>query len=162
MQHNWHSMGRLLTAVPLGLGLTSPVLQTQVGRLAWWVWLLGMLVVVFIGVAWALLEESAQIAESEATDSGAPSRTVAQPVRLAAAALEAGGVTRPDDLELVKGIGPKIAAVLRAAGIMTFAQLADAEIGQLQALLHEDRFALADPTTWPEQARRLARELASR
>jgi hypothetical protein len=45
---------------------------------------------------------------------------------------------------------------------MTFTQLAEAEVGQLQALLFEDRFALANPTTWPEQARRLAQELASK
>jgi predicted flap endonuclease-1-like 5' DNA nuclease len=36
-----------------------------------------------------------------------------------------------DDLEVVEGIGPKIAGVLREAGINTFAQLAAADIAQL-------------------------------
>jgi hypothetical protein len=42
IQHDWHSMGRLLAVVPLGLGLASPAQQSQVGRPPWWVCLLGL------------------------------------------------------------------------------------------------------------------------
>ena len=58
-----------------------------------------------------------------------------------------------DDLELIEGIGPKIASVLTAAGIVTFADLAAAEIGQLTEILQQEpNLRLADPSTWSEQA----------
>lgn len=61
---------------------------------------------------------------------------------------------KPDDLKKIEGIGPKIASVLAKAGIETFAQLAEAEVSRLQAILDEQpRLRLADPTTWPQQAR---------
>jgi ribosomal protein L30 len=59
---------------------------------------------------------------------------------------------KPDDLEIVEGIGPKIAATLQAAGISTFAQLAAADVTQLAQILREANVRLADPTTWPQQA----------
>ncbi len=62
----------------------------------------------------------------------------------------------PDDLTRLEGIGPKIAAVLQAAGITTFAQLADSEVDQIKQILEgsDPRLArLADPSTWPRQAR---------
>jgi len=58
-----------------------------------------------------------------------------------------------DDLELIEGIGPKIATVLKAAGIVTFADLAAADTSRLVAILQqESNLRLADPATWPEQA----------
>jgi ribosomal protein L30 len=58
-----------------------------------------------------------------------------------------------DDLELIEGIGPKIAAVLQAAGIVTFADLAAADTGRLAEILEQEpNLRLADPSTWPEQA----------
>jgi predicted flap endonuclease-1-like 5' DNA nuclease len=58
-----------------------------------------------------------------------------------------------DDLEIIEGIGPKICAVLNEAGITTFAQLAAMTPEQIHELLHAQNLRLADPTTWPEQAR---------
>lgn len=58
-----------------------------------------------------------------------------------------------DDLEQIEGIGPKIASVLKAAGIATFADLAAADTDHLTEILaKEPNLRLADPTTWPEQA----------
>jgi predicted flap endonuclease-1-like 5' DNA nuclease len=60
-----------------------------------------------------------------------------------------------DDLKLIEGIGPKISSVLQAAGITTFAQLADTPAGRIEQILEEESprlRRLADPTTWPEQA----------
>jgi len=69
------------------------------------------------------------------------------------------GDTAPDvyDLERIEGIGPRIGAALREAGIRTFRQLADAEITTLQAALERAglRFAPSLPT-WSRQARLLA------
>jgi large subunit ribosomal protein L21 len=59
-----------------------------------------------------------------------------------------------DDIELIEGIGPKIAQVLAAGGITTFAQLADAKPEAMTEMLKASggRFGLANPASWPEQA----------
>ena len=59
-----------------------------------------------------------------------------------------------DDLEKIEGIGPKIAEVLAAAGIATFAQLAEAAPEQIREILDNagSQFAAHDPATWPKQA----------
>lgn len=59
-----------------------------------------------------------------------------------------------DDLEKIEGIGPKIAEVLTAAGIATFAQLAEAAPEQIREILDNagSQFAAHDPATWPKQA----------
>ncbi len=61
---------------------------------------------------------------------------------------------KADDLELIEGIGPKIAEVLTAAGIVTFADLAAASAEKVKEILDasEGSFNAADTTTWPEQA----------
>lgn len=60
---------------------------------------------------------------------------------------------KPDDLTIIEGIGPKINQVLHAAGIQSLSQLSDSEIGQLKAILLAAGVRLADPTTWPVQAK---------
>jgi predicted flap endonuclease-1-like 5' DNA nuclease len=68
---------------------------------------------------------------------------------------EAEEPDEPDDLKRIEGIGPKISGVLYEAGISTYAQLADADEGQLENILREADprlLRLAKPTTWPEQA----------
>lgn len=63
---------------------------------------------------------------------------------------------KPDDLKRIEGIGPKIASVLQAAGVMTFSQLADTDVEQLSQILEDADprlLRLADPSTWPQQAR---------
>jgi hypothetical protein len=60
---------------------------------------------------------------------------------------------RPKDLEKVEGIGPKIAALLVANGILDLSDLAAMPAAQIKQILSTNaRFAIADPTTWPEQA----------
>ena len=60
-----------------------------------------------------------------------------------------------DDLKLVEGIGPKIAELLVAGGIDTFAKLADTDADKIKAILEDagSNFASHDPTTWPQQAK---------
>ena len=59
----------------------------------------------------------------------------------------------PDNLRRIEGIGPKISSVFQATGITTFAQLAATDVSQLRQILTEAGLAaLADPSTWPEQA----------
>ena len=61
----------------------------------------------------------------------------------------------PDDLRKIEGIGPKIAGILNESGLVTFAQLAEADVARLRQILKEagSRYGLANPETWPEQAR---------
>lgn len=58
-----------------------------------------------------------------------------------------------DDLSIVEGIGPKINSVLHEAGIRTFSQLSEATPERLEEILRGQGLRLANPETWPEQAR---------
>jgi predicted flap endonuclease-1-like 5' DNA nuclease len=60
---------------------------------------------------------------------------------------------KPDDLSIVEGIGPKINQVLHAAGIQSLFQLSESEVAALKEILAAAGLKLADPTTWPQQAR---------
>ena len=70
------------------------------------------------------------------------------------ATAEADEPPASDDLTRIEGIGPKIAGLLNAAGIHTWAQLAEAEVATLQKVLDEagPRYRIHDPATWPQQA----------
>ncbi|MGE0311974.1 MAG: helix-hairpin-helix domain-containing protein [Lautropia sp.] len=103
---------------------------------------------------------------SDATASGAAASDApaSRPVAPAAAAAESATVPatepgRPDDLTKVEGIGPKIAGLLKDAGIGSFAALANAPVPTLRQVLGDagQRFAMHDPSTWPEQASLAAR-----
>ncbi|WKK57991.1 MULTISPECIES: 50S ribosomal protein L17 [unclassified Sphingobacterium] len=63
-------------------------------------------------------------------------------------------VAKADDLTIVEGIGPKIAEVLTAAGIATYAELAKTDAEKVKEILTEagSNFNTADPSTWAEQA----------
>ncbi len=59
-----------------------------------------------------------------------------------------------DDLTLIEGIGPKIAELLNAAGIVTFGDLAKAKPAAIKTTLEAagKRYQMHDPATWPKQA----------
>ena len=72
-----------------------------------------------------------------------------------AAALAAGFKVRGmDDLEIVEGIGPKIAELLNADGIHYFIELAQSSTARIQGILDRagPNYRLARPDTWPQQA----------
>ena len=83
------------------------------------------------------------------------SPTVEVPSRSAGISL-ADQSRRPhgNDLELVEGIGPKIAELLNNHAIHGLADLAATPVDRIREILGAGgrRFRLADPTTWPEQA----------
>lgn len=58
-----------------------------------------------------------------------------------------------DDLVIIEGIGPKVAAILKQNGIHTFAQLADAAIPVLQKILADNGLGFLKPDSWPAQSR---------
>ncbi|MFZ2486727.1 MAG: helix-hairpin-helix domain-containing protein, partial [Anaerolineae bacterium] len=59
-----------------------------------------------------------------------------------------------DDLTLIAGIGPRVAAILESNGISSYARLARSNADHLRAILSEagPRYAQVDPSTWPQQA----------
>ncbi|MFN0217080.1 MAG: DUF697 domain-containing protein [Saprospiraceae bacterium] len=61
----------------------------------------------------------------------------------------------PDNLQIVEGIGAKIAAALKAGGITSLQELAQASVEQIKSILKNAKgnFNLATPETWPRQAR---------
>jgi len=70
-------------------------------------------------------------------------------------ALKAREQAMQDDFSHLDGIGPKISATLRAAGVKTFAKLAAKEADDIKEILVAENpslLRLSDPTTWPEQA----------
>ena len=126
-----------------------------------WQLLIWFLLLVFV-VAWLLLRSTSYSeAEAGALQHGEAHISVHDPVE------PVGPVTTaersspvavldplsPDDLTLIEGIGPKINSVMHAAGIHTFAQLAATEPAHLHEILLAEGLRLADPTSWPEQAR---------
>jgi predicted flap endonuclease-1-like 5' DNA nuclease len=61
--------------------------------------------------------------------------------------------THPDDMTVVKGIGPVYQWKLRDAGVNTYAQLAAADPDQLRRMLDIKDWQRADVESWIEQAR---------
>ncbi|MBC7891107.1 MAG: 50S ribosomal protein L27 [Sphingobacteriaceae bacterium] len=76
------------------------------------------------------------------------------PVAEAPAAAPKKAAPAADDLELIEGIGPKIAGLLTEAGISTFAQLAETSVEKIQEILDAagSNYAIANPATWPKQS----------
>lgn len=65
-----------------------------------------------------------------------------------------GKKVKENDLKIVEGIGPKTEQILNQSSIMTWRQLSNSSVPQLQGILNEagDRFQLLNPGTWPKQA----------
>jgi predicted flap endonuclease-1-like 5' DNA nuclease len=61
--------------------------------------------------------------------------------------------THPDDMTVVKGIGPVYQWKLRDAGVNTYAQLAAADPEQLRRMLDIKDWQRVDIESWVEQAR---------
>ena len=61
---------------------------------------------------------------------------------------------KADDLKKIEGIGPKIEELLHNAGIVTFADLAAADTGNLKEILNNagSRYQMHDPSSWPMQS----------
>ena len=81
--------------------------------------------------------------------------TLSRPDMIAAA--QAAGINfsgKQNDLEIIEGIGPKIAELLNNSGVNTFEGLSKMSVGSLNTLLEQGggRFQLANPSSWAEQA----------
>lgn len=111
---------------------------------AWW---LG--VQIGIGLAllvWRWLEERARQRDWQTT-APAPPPPPEEPPAVARQ-------QEPDDLTRIRGIGPKYAAILRAAGVTTYARLAEMSADELRAIFSASG-RVPDVSDWPAQAREL-------
>jgi len=98
-------------------------------------------------------EEAKAKAAKAASDAAAKAAAAKEEARAAEAASDVEAA-EPDDLKRIEGIGPKIAKLLQDAGIKTFAQLAAADVERIREILEAAKLSqLADPTTWPKQAK---------
>jgi predicted flap endonuclease-1-like 5' DNA nuclease len=140
-------IGLLITSL-VQTACSSPVQEARRAQaIPWWVWVLVILVLLVLLLWWWLSHPEEKAAPTAKPEAEAPSRLVEAPVLSKAEGLE------PDDLTRIEGIGPKISSLLQAAGITTFAQLAATDVNRLKQILADASLsALADPTTWPEQA----------
>ena len=120
-----------------------------------WLWLILIIIVILI-TAWRLISNRSQEniiithqpIEPAAMDLDTDYTTSGEHI-----AAPASSLMQSDDLAIVEGIGPKISGVLKANGINTFSELASTEVARIQQILTKEGLRLADPTTWPEQAR---------
>jgi predicted flap endonuclease-1-like 5' DNA nuclease len=106
--------------------------------------------------AGALAAEAAGVAEAPGAVGVAGVAEPAEPGEAAGmAGMADAAEPGPSDIELVEGIGPKIAELLRDRGLGTFSALAQSTPAALRAILDEagPAYRIADPGTWPEQAR---------
>lgn len=111
----------------------------------------------------AALRDASHAGEFQASVSAVQDADLVTPTAergaFAAAAGAIAKVVQPDDLVLIEGIGPAISRLLQDNGIHTFADLAETTTEALRAILAAagPRYRMADPATWPEQARLAAR-----
>lgn len=70
-------------------------------------------------------------------------------------AIQSTKPARSKDLEKVEGIGPKIAQILIANGIMDLEDLSNTGVKTLEKILDSagSQYNTADPSTWVEQAK---------
>lgn len=134
----------------------SALAQQQQGGMNWLLWFFMIVVVIVLFVLlwrWMGLskggEQSAAPIAAPVTDA----KSQAASALVVATAPEPVAHIKADDLTLIEGIGPKIATVLQGVGIKTFAQLAHTELAMLEATLKAANLRLADPASWPEQAK---------
>jgi predicted flap endonuclease-1-like 5' DNA nuclease len=139
--------GAALGIVPLAQGPSPRPLGIPM-----WGYILLFALVIIVAVIWVLREEGQEAApaseEPEPLSEPETTRTTSVVEEASAPAPE------PDDLQRIEGIGPKIAGLLQAAGVSTFSQLAQADVDRLKGILAEAGIGrIADPGTWPEQAK---------
>jgi hypothetical protein len=62
-----------------------------------------------------------------------------------------------DNLVKIEGIGPKVAKILNGAGILTFADLAQAKSADVQKILNAAGLQMMNPEGWIDQAKLAAK-----
>lgn len=103
------------------------------------------------------VKEEPKAAVEEVKEEAKSEVEAAAPVAAAAAAVTGAAVAadkKPDDLTKIEGVGPAIAKLLSAAGMITFSDLAAKPVEDVKQVLTDagSRFQMHDPASWPLQA----------
>ena len=124
-------------------------------------WIIAILLIILF--IWLLLRERRARQEAAAREAEAMHVAEVETMAMPDPSTRLGGIEAPaveplaapvvDDLEIIEGIGPKIASILKGAGVTSFAQLSVMEPAKITAILQGANLRLADPGSWPEQAR---------
>ena len=103
------------------------------------------------------LEIPIEISGADSAEGAPPTPEAARTTVVEAPMAEApaAGPAKEDDLIAIVGIGPKIAGILRQAGITTYAQLAEMDTAQLRTVLQQAGIHLSTSETWGDQAKAL-------
>lgn len=105
------------------------------------------------GAAGAALAGAAAAGANTGTDTA--KSVMSGGANLALAAAVGVKLKSANDLEVIEGIGPKIAGLFNENGVTTFAQVSGMSMPAMNAILEKggSRFKLANPSTWAAQAR---------
>lgn len=142
---------------------------SQKSSIRWWMWISAILGAaasfLFVTILMRRRQEKGEVVPAHRIElkpkprprPAEPKRAKPKPTRAKAtkpkpAKRKATKPTKPDDLKVIEGIGPKTAGVLKSSGIKTYKQLSLAGVEQIKTVLTENRIR-ANPTTWPEQAK---------
>lgn len=108
----------------------------------------------------AVAQKPQAAAKSKKTKEAAPAAAESKIATKSAPAVEVAATPASDNLQIIEGIGPKIAELLAQNGITSFAALASTPASELREMLLAAgrRFAVSDPTSWPEQASLAAKD----
>jgi len=141
-----------LGGVALGVGFLAQEPPGRPAGIPMWAWIGLFALVIVVAVIWVLREEEQETTQKEEKLEEVPQLKSEPATRAVQEMVPPPPET--DDLQRIEGIGPKISALLQENGISTFAQLAATDVDRLTHILEENGFGrLADPSTWPEQAK---------
>ncbi len=120
-------------------------------------WLLFFMVLAIAGALWKLRQASDWFKErAQSFEKPTP---LPPPKQLRSITIEAktppSPPLQPDNLQRIRGIGPKMAQLLNEHNIYTFEQLAAANVDTLADLLRQRGWYMADPSIWIEQAKKI-------
>jgi predicted flap endonuclease-1-like 5' DNA nuclease len=142
--------------------------QAQVMEFPWWAWIFLVVFLVFLLFGLLTRAQGKGVVKPEKDMISAANEPRSQPrpkparvtvpnlpaEMVSPAKLAVPAQSRQDDLEIIEGIGPRIALILKEAGISSFAQLAAVKPVELQGMMKAAGLRVpADPASWPDQAR---------
>jgi predicted flap endonuclease-1-like 5' DNA nuclease len=115
-----------------------------------WVWYLLVVLVALALLIWWMYQQSRKQSEEDAKVQ------VKQESSMAVEAPKREGAG--DDLTIIEGIGPKVARVLKEAGITSFDSLSQADAAEVKNVLTAAGLQMMSPEGWIEQADLAAKE----
>jgi predicted flap endonuclease-1-like 5' DNA nuclease len=119
-----------------------------------WVWYLLLVLVVLAGIIWWMVQQSKKQAQQQSQSQ----EKVQQKQEISGMPASPGGERAEDDLTIIEGIGPKVAGVLKDAGINDFDALSSADPAEVKNVLNEAGLQMMSPEGWIEQAEFAAKE----